>query len=93
MHPDYIGYFGTTALGPDATVATFKDTDIRSYRLSNIKVLPLTDNAAVVYYILDRDIVDGSGNPWAAKVAASETYVKVGKEWKAKYYQETMLEE
>ena len=89
----YIGYFGTTALGPDATIETFKTADVRSYRMSSIKVLPLNSDAATVYYILDRDVVDNAGNTWAPKVAVSETYVRVGKEWKAKYYQETLMED
>lgn len=89
---DYAGYFGTNILNADATVDVFKNADVRSYRLSHIKVKPVTDNVAIVYYMLDRDIVDTDGNPWADKVAAAETYVKTGKEWKAVFYQETRME-
>lgn len=89
---DYMGFFGTNILTADGTINVFKNSDVRSYHLSNIKVKPVTDNVAIVYYTLDRDIVDANETPWAEKVAASDTYVKKGNAWKSVFYQETRVE-
>ncbi len=87
----YIGYFGTHVLNAASTANAFADVTINDYRLSNIKVLPVDDDVAIVYYILNRDIVDKNAVAWSPKVAASATYAKEGEVWKTIFYQETRM--
>lgn len=89
----YIGYFGTHVLNAASTANAFADVTFTDYRLSNIKVLPVDGDVAIIYYIIERDIVDKNGIAWSPKVAASATYVKEGKEWKTIFYQETRMAE
>lgn len=89
---DYLGYFGTHTLDRFATVEAFKKSVVYSYRLSDIHTKNLDGNAAVVYYILDRNIIDTTIDaPWTPRVAASAIYVKQNGKWLSSYYQEMRM--
>ncbi len=91
LAPDYIGYFGTHTLNADGTAEIFKKVQVQSYRLSQIKVKGLSSDAAIVYYVLNRNVTDPEGNAWVADVAASSAYAKRNGKWMIVYYQETEM--
>lgn len=86
---DYTAYFGKTTMGAADVIKTFQSSTIYNYRMSNIKVKPVSNDVAIVYYDLEQDITDMNGDPWAPKVASATTYSKRNGEWKAVFYQET----
>ncbi|MEO6537140.1 MAG: nuclear transport factor 2 family protein [Ferruginibacter sp.] len=88
---DYIGYFGRNVMHANDVIKLFQSSIVRSYHLSNIRVHPLTENVAIVYYELNQDIVDANGQTWTPLVASSSTYVKRKGIWQAVFYQETVL--
>jgi hypothetical protein len=90
---DYIGVFGKNIMGPNDVLRTFEKSTVRSYRLYNIKVKPVAENVAVIYYNLMQDIVDENGSPWIPNVASSAVYVKRNNNWYSTFYHETPLDQ
>lgn len=88
---DFTALFGKNVMSKNDVISTFQNSIVRSYHLSNIKVKPLIENAAVIYYQLDQDVIDINGEPWTPLVASSTTYVKRNKNWYAVFYQETQI--
>ncbi len=88
---DYTAFFGKSVMNEADVLRTFQNSTIRSYHLSNIRVKPLADNVAVVYYELEQDVVDENGDKWTPFVASSTTYVKRGGTWRAVFYQESEI--
>ncbi|MEP6711344.1 MAG: hypothetical protein ABJA37_02955 [Ferruginibacter sp.] len=88
---DYVGFFGTNIMHPNDVVKLFQNSIVRSYHLSNIRVQPVTDNVAIVYYELNQDIIDASGDTWTPHVASAATYVKRNGVWHTVFYQETVI--
>ena len=89
---DYVGVFGKNIMGPNDVVRTFEKSTVRMYRMSNIRVKPVSENVAVIYYNLMQDIIDENGDPWIPNVASSAVYVKRGNKWYSSFYSETPLE-
>ena len=88
---NYIGFFGTNTMRANDVLRLFQNSIVRSYHLSNIRVQPVTDNVAIVYYELNQDIMDANGDTWTPHVASSSTYVKRNGVWHAVFYQETVI--
>ncbi|MFZ1530164.1 MAG: DUF4440 domain-containing protein [Ferruginibacter sp.] len=86
---DYLAYFGKTTMNAADVIKTFQTSTVYNYRMSNIRVKPVSNDVAIVYYDLEQDITDINGAPWAPRVASSATYAKRNGEWKAVFYQET----
>ncbi len=86
---DYLAYFGKTTMNVADVIKTFQTSTIYNYRLSNIRVKPVSDDAAIVYYDLEQDITDINGDPWTPKVASASTYARRNGQWRAVFYQET----
>jgi len=88
---DYQAFFGRSVMSKNEVILTFQNSIIRSYHLSNIRVKPVTDNVAIIYYELEQDVVDANGDKWTPYVASSTTYVKREGTWRAVFYQETEI--
>lgn len=88
---DYIGFFGRNIMRPNDVIRLFQNSIVRSYHLSNIRVQPVTNNTAIVYYELSQDIIDASGDVWTPLVASASTYVKRNGIWYSIFYQETVI--
>ena len=88
---DYIGFFGKNIMHPNDVLRLFKNSIVRSYHLSNIRVQPITADVAIVYYELNQDIMDASGDAWTPNIAAASTYVKRNGVWHSIFYQETVI--
>lgn len=88
---DYIGFFGRNIMRPNDVIRLFQNSIVRSYHLSNIRVQPVTNNTAIVYYELNQDIIDASGDAWTPLVASASTYVKRNGIWYSIFYQETVI--
>ena len=90
---DYVGVFGKNILGPNDVVRTFEKSRVNMYRLSNIRVKPVTADVAIIYYNLMQDILDENGSPWIPNVASTAVYVKRNNRWYNTYYTEIPLEQ
>ena len=88
---DYQAFFGKNVMNENDVIRTFQNSIIRSYHLSNIRVKPIAENAAVIYYELDQDVMDENGDKWTPLVASSTIYVKRNNVWRAVFYQETEI--
>ena len=86
---DYLAYFGKTTMNAADVIKTFQTSTINNYRMSNIRVKPVSDDVAIVYYDLEQDITDINGDPWTPKVASASTYAKRSGQWRSVFYQET----
>ncbi len=91
MADDYLAFFGDKIYDAQEVLATFQNNIVKSYRVYNIHVHPVTNDVAIVYYELDQDITDADGAKWAPHVGASSTYVKRGGKWLNTYYQESVI--
>jgi hypothetical protein len=89
---DYVGVFGKNVMGPNDILKTFERSTVRSYRMYNIRVKPVSNDVAVIYYNLMQDIIDENGDPWIPNVAASSVYVKRNGNWFSTFYHETPLQ-
>lgn len=88
---DYMAYFGKNMMTKTDIIKTFQNSLIRSYHLSNIKVKPVTDDVAIIYYLLDQDVMDINGDLWTPQVASASTYVRRNNTWQSVFYQETAI--
>lgn len=88
---DYIAMFGRTMMNSTEVIQNYQKTIVRSYRLFNIRVKPVTENVAIIYYEAYQDVVDDEGNLWIPDIAASTTYVKRNNIWYSVFYHETPL--
>lgn len=88
---DYSAFFGDNLMSKNDVIRTFQNSIIKSYRLSNIRVKPVTDNVAIIFYELQQDVLDQNGDKWTPYVASSATYVKRDGLWKSVFYQETPI--
>lgn len=90
---DYTAFFGDHSLNVEEAVNSFQGATIKSYRLYNIKVKPVADGSAIIYYNLQQDVVGQDGTKWIPQIAASSVYIKRDNVWKNVFYHETALEE
>ena len=88
---DYVGFFGKNTMNANDVVKMFQTSTVRSYHLSNIRVKPVTDDVAIIYYELNQDILDADGDKWTPNVASASTYVKRKGAWYSVFYQETVV--
>ena len=88
---DYMAMFGKTFMNSTQVIQGYQKTIVRNYRLFNIRVKPVTDNVAVIFYEAYQDVVDDEGNIWVPNIAASTTYVKRNNTWYSVFYHETPL--
>jgi hypothetical protein len=88
---DYTAYFGKNSMNKNDVIRTFQNSIIKDYRLSNIKLKPVTTDVAIIYYELNQDVMDENGDKWTPYVASSATYVKRDGVWKSVFYQETAI--
>ena len=87
--PDYTAFFGDHTLNAEEAVKSFANVKINNYRLYNIKVKPVAENTAIIYYNLQQDVSGTDGTKWIPEVAASSVYVKRGTLWQNVFYHET----
>lgn len=90
--PDYTAFFGDHTLSADEAVKSFATVKINSYRLYNIKVKPVAENTAIIYYNLQQDVSASDNTKWIPEVAASSVYVKRGTLWQNVFYHETPVD-
>lgn len=88
---DYQAFFGKSVMNEADVIRTFQNSIIRSYHLSNIRVKPVAENVAIIYYELEQDVLDSEGEKWTPYVASATTYVKRDNVWRAVFYQETEI--
>ena len=88
---DYIAMFGKTFMNSTQVIQGYQKTIVRNYRLFNIRVKPVTNNVAIIFYEAYQDVVDDEGNVWVPNIAASTTYVKRNNTWYSVFYHETPL--
>ena len=72
------------------SIQSFQNAQIKSYRLSNIQVKPVTNEVVVIYYDLAQDIIGSDGAQWLPNVQSSTVYAKRGGQWRAVFYHEAM---
>lgn len=90
--PDYTAFFGDHTLNAEEAVKSFSTVTINNYRLYNIKVKPVAENTAIIYYNLQQDVSVNDGTKWIPEVAASSVYVKRGTLWQNVFYHETPVD-
>jgi hypothetical protein len=90
---DYTAFFGKNVMNKNDVIRTFQNSIVKSYRLSNIKLKPVSDNVAIIYYELNQDVMDENGDKWTPYVASSATYAKRDGVWKSVFYQETAIQQ
>ncbi len=90
--PDYTAFFGDHTLSAEEAVKSFANVKINSYRLYNIKVKPVAENTAIIYYNLQQDVSASDNTKWIPEVAASSVYVKRGTLWQNVFYHETPVD-
>lgn len=88
---DYQAVFGKVILSKEDVIGIYNRSNIRDYNLSNIKVKPIAQDVAIIYYELHQNVTDPNGDRWPAHVAPSVTYVKRDNVWRSVYYIETEL--
>ena len=90
--PDYSAFFGDHSLSAEEAIKSFATVKINNYRLYNIKVKPVAENTAIIYYNLQQDVSAADGSKWIPEVAASSVYVKRGTLWQNVFYHETPVD-
>lgn len=89
---DYAGYFGRKIMNENDVIKSLQKATVYSYNIKDIKVKPLSENVAIIYYIAHQKGVSEDGTPWVPQVAAAATYVKRNGVWYSVFYQETVLD-
>ncbi len=89
---DYVGYFGRKIMNENDVIQSLQKATVYSYQVKDIKVKPLSESVAIVYYTADQKGVSEDGTLWVPKVAAAATYVKRNGIWYSIFYQETVLD-
>lgn len=90
--PDYSAFFGNHSLSADEAIKSFATVKINNYRLYNIKVKPVAENTAIIYYNLQQDVSGADDSKWIPEVAASSVYIKRGTLWQNVFYHETPVD-
>lgn len=85
---DYIGYFSSGNMLPSDVINLLSKTTFTDYHLSNIKIKPVANDVAIIYYDVLQDVTGADGVKWIPKVSASSVYVKRNGVWYAVFYQE-----
>lgn len=88
---DYQAFFGQIVMNKGEVLQSFQKSNIKAYRLSNIRVKKLADNVAVIYYEALQDATDPEGERWVPQIGASNVYVKRANTWYALFYHESPL--
>ncbi len=89
---DYVGFFGRKTMNETDVIKSLQKATLKSYELIDVRIKPITKDAAIIYYIANQIGVAEDGIPWTPKVAAAATYVKRNETWYSVFYQETVLE-
>ena len=89
---DYVGYFGRKIMNENDVIQSLQKATIYSYQIKDIKVKPLSENVAIIYYIADQKGISEDGTQWVPHIAAAATYVKRNGVWYSVFYQETVLD-
>ncbi len=89
MADDYQALFGKITMGKAEVLQSFQQSNISAYRLSNIRVKKINEDAAIVYYDCLQNATDPEGDRWVPQIAAATTYVKRGGAWYSLFYHET----
>ena len=88
---DYQAFFGKVTMNKADVLRNFQASQINNYRLYNIKVKKIADNAAVIHYEALQNAVDAEGDQWMPVVAISTVYTKRGSTWYPVFYHETPM--
>lgn len=88
---DYQAFFGKLTMSKAEVIRNFQASQINNYRLYNIKVKKVADNAAVIHYEALQNASDAEGDQWMPVVAVSTMYVKRGSTWFPVFYHETPM--
>jgi hypothetical protein len=88
---DYQAFFGKVTMNKAEVLRNFQASQINNYRLYNIKVRKVADNAAVIHYEALQNAVDAEGDQWMPVVAVSTVYTKRGSTWYPVFYHETPM--
>jgi len=91
MREDYQAYFGKNILNLTETVSSFQNSFIEDYRMYNIKVKPVSDQTAIIYYNLRQHVTGSEGDKWIPEVASSTVYIKEDGVWHSVFYHETPM--
>ena len=70
-------------------VRNFQVSQISNYRLYNIRVKKVSDDAAVIYYEALQNASDADGDQWVPNIGVSTVYSKRGGNWYPVFYHET----
>ena len=88
--PEYTGVFADGSVNNlSQALQAMSSFTINHYSLSDIKVVPLGPNAAVVNYTAAVNITSSGGKPQDEKLAVTSVWVKRGGQWKNIRYHES----
>jgi hypothetical protein len=88
---DYTAFFGKVVMSKADVIRNFQASTINNYRLYNIKVKKVADNAAIIHYEALQNARDAEGDQWMPVVAVSTVYMKRGNAWHPVFYHETPM--
>jgi hypothetical protein len=88
---DYQAFFGKVIMTKSDVLQSFQSSNIKAYRMSNIRTKKVSDDVAIIYYEVLQDATDPEGEKWVPQVAVSNTYVKRGNAWYSIFYHETPM--
>lgn len=88
---DYQAFFGKVLMSKNDVIQSFQRSNIKAYRLSNIRTKMVSDDVAIIYYEVLQDATNPEGEKWVPQIAASSTYVKRGNTWYSVFYHETPM--
>lgn len=89
---DYVGYFGRKTMNENDVIQSLQNATVYSYQVKDIKMKPISESVAIIYYTANQKGVSEDGTQWVPLVAAAATYVKRNGIWYSVFYQETVLE-
>ena len=88
--PEYTGVFSDGSVNNlSQALQAMTSFTINHYALSDMKVVPLGPNAAVVNYKANVNITGNDGKPQDEKLAVTSVWVKRGGQWKNIRYHES----
>jgi len=88
---DYQAFFGKITMSKAEVIRNFQVSTITNYRLFNIRVKKIDDNAAVIHYEALQNAQDQDGDKWVPNVAVSTIYAKRANTWYPVFYHETPM--
>ncbi|RYY45890.1 MAG: hypothetical protein EOO06_15640 [Chitinophagaceae bacterium] len=86
---DFQAFFGKILMSKADVIRNFQVSTINNYRLFNIRVKKISDDAAVIHYEALQNAQDQDGDKWVPNVAVSTVYSKRGNAWYPVFYHET----